>query len=46
MRNVVRIGARMREVLAIARRERIPTYRAADRLAEDRLRMARSLRMI
>jgi leucine dehydrogenase len=46
MRNVVRIGDRMREVLALARRERIPTYRAADRLAEERLRMVRSLRLI
>jgi leucine dehydrogenase len=46
MRNVTRIGDRMREVIALARRERIPTYRAADRLAEERLRMARSLRMI
>jgi len=46
MRNVVRIGDRMREVIAIARRDRIPTYRAADRLAEQRLAMARSLRMI
>jgi leucine dehydrogenase len=46
MRNVGRIGDRMREVIALAARERIPTYRAADRLAEERLRMARSLRMI
>ncbi|MGH7671918.1 MAG: Glu/Leu/Phe/Val dehydrogenase family protein, partial [Gemmatimonadales bacterium] len=46
MRNVGRIGERMREVLALARRERIPTYRAADRLAEARLQMARALRMI
>jgi leucine dehydrogenase len=46
MRNVVRIGDRMRQVIALARRDRIPTYRAADRLAEERLQMARSLRMI
>lgn len=46
MRNVVRVGDRMRAVLALARREGIPTYRAADRLAEERLRMARALRMI
>jgi leucine dehydrogenase len=46
LRNVLRIGERMREVIAIARREGIPTYRAADRLAEARLAMARSLRMI
>jgi leucine dehydrogenase len=45
-RNVRRIGERMREVIAVAKRERIPTYQAADRLAEERLRMARSLRMI
>ncbi len=46
MRNVVRIGKRMREVIAIARRDKIPTYRAADRLAEERLGMARVLRMV
>jgi leucine dehydrogenase len=46
MRNVLRIGDRMREVIALAKRERIPTYRAADRLAEQRLQMARSLRLI
>ena len=46
MRNVTRIGDRMRQVIALAKRERIPTYRAADRLAEERLAMARALRMI
>ncbi len=46
MQNVGRIGERMRQLIAIARRERIPTYRAADRLAEERLAMARALRMI
>ncbi len=46
MRNVARIGDRMREVIALAKRERIPTYRAADRLAEERLQMTRALRMI
>jgi leucine dehydrogenase len=46
MRNVERIGERMRELLGLAKREGIPTYRAADRLAEERLRMARSLRTI
>ncbi len=45
-RNVTRIGDRMRQVIALARRERIATYRAADRLAEERLAMARALRMI
>src|SRR5207244_6957347 len=46
LRNVIRIGDRMREVIAIGKRERSPSYRAADRLAEARLAMARSLRMI
>jgi leucine dehydrogenase len=46
MRNVGRIGDRMREILALATRERVPTYRAADQLAEQRLQMARALRMI
>ncbi len=46
MRNVLRIGDRMREIIALAKREGIPTYRAADRLAEARLAMARALRMI
>ncbi|MBI3455615.1 MAG: amino acid dehydrogenase [Candidatus Rokubacteria bacterium] len=46
MRNVARIGDRMRQVIEIAKRERTPTSRAADRLAEERLAMARSLRMI
>lgn len=45
-RNVGRIRERMKEVIALARRERIPTYRAADRLAEQRLATARSLRLI
>ena len=45
-KNVAGIGARMTEVIEIARRERMATWRAADRLAEQRLAMARSLRMI
>ena len=45
-RNVGRIRERMKEVIALARRERIPTWRAADRLAEERLAMARSLKLI
>ena len=45
-KNVAGIGARMTEVIEIARRERMTTWRAADRLAEQRLAMARSLRMI
>jgi branched-chain amino acid transport system ATP-binding protein len=40
------VEERMADVIAIARSERIPTWRAADRLAERRLEMARSLRMI
>jgi leucine dehydrogenase len=44
--NVRRIRDRMAEVIAISRRERIGTWLAADRLAERRLAMARSLRMI
>jgi leucine dehydrogenase len=45
-RNVARIRDRMAEVIAMARREGIGTWVAADRLAEQRLAMARSLRMI
>jgi leucine dehydrogenase len=45
-KNVARIRERMAEVIAIARREGIATWLAADRLAERRLAMARSLRMI
>ena len=36
----------MAELIAISRRERIPTWLAANRLAEQRLEMARQLRMI
>jgi leucine dehydrogenase len=43
---VARIKERMTEVIAIAKAERIGTWLAADRLAERRLEMARSLRMI
>lgn len=45
-RNVARIGERMAEVIAIAGRDGVPTWQAADRLAEQRLAMARALRMI
>ena len=45
-KDVARIRERMSEVIEISRRERIATWRAADRLAEQRLAMARSLRMI
>jgi leucine dehydrogenase len=43
---VSRIRERMAEVIAMAKAERIGTWLAADRLAERRLEMARSLRMI
>ncbi len=45
-RNVSRIGERMAEVIAISKREGLATWLAADRLAEQRLAMARALRMI
>jgi leucine dehydrogenase len=45
-RNVSRIRERMTELIAITRSEAIPTWLAADRLAERRLEMARHLRMI
>jgi leucine dehydrogenase len=45
-RNVARIRERMAEVIEISKREGIPTWLAADRLAERRLEMARRLRMI
>lgn len=45
-RNVARIKERMTELIAICEREAITTWQAADRFAEQRLDMARSLRMI
>lgn len=45
-RNVTRIRERMAELIEISKREGIPTWTAADRLAEQRLAMARGLRMI
>ncbi len=45
-RNVSRIRERMAELIDISKRERIPTWLAANRLAERRLEMARQLRMI
>jgi leucine dehydrogenase len=45
-RNVSRIRDRMAELIDISKRERIPTWLAANRLAERRLEMARQLRMI
>jgi len=45
-RNVSRIRERMAELIDISKRERIPTSLAANRLAEQRLEMARQLRMI
>lgn len=44
--NVARIRERMAELIEIGKREKIPTWLAADRLAERRLAMARDLRMI
>lgn len=44
--SVSRIRERMTELIAISEREGLPTWKAADRLAERRLQMARSLRMI
>jgi len=45
-RNVSRIRERMAELIGISKREGIPTWLAANRLAEQRLEMARQLRMI
>jgi leucine dehydrogenase len=45
-RNVARIRERMAELIAISRREAVPTWLAADRLAERRLEMAQHLRLI
>jgi leucine dehydrogenase len=45
-RNVSRIRERMAEVIDISKGDRIPTWLAANRLAERRLEMARQLRMI
>ena len=45
-RNVARIRDRMTELIAMSKREKVPTWLAADRLAEQRLQMARHLRMI
>ena len=45
-RNVSRIRERMTELIDISKAERIPTWLAANRLAERRLEMARQLRMI
>jgi leucine dehydrogenase len=45
-RNVSRIRERTAELFAIAKREGITPERAADRIAERRLAMARDLRMI
>ncbi|MBX5477336.1 MAG: Glu/Leu/Phe/Val dehydrogenase [Clostridia bacterium] len=42
-RKIAGIGDKLREIFAIARREGIPTYRAADVLAEERIRQIRAL---
>jgi leucine dehydrogenase len=44
--NVARIRERMAELIEISKREAIPTWLAADSMAERRLEMARRLRMI
>jgi leucine dehydrogenase len=45
-RNVARIRDRMTEVIALTKRDNIATWLAADRLAEQRLAMARTLKLI
>jgi leucine dehydrogenase len=46
MANVDRIYERTKEVFAIADSEKIPFYRAADRLAEDRIRAIEQVRLL
>jgi leucine dehydrogenase len=46
MANVDRIFERTREVFAIADAEKIPFYRAADRLAEERIRAIEHVRLL
>lgn len=46
MHNVARIGETMERLIARARREGIPTYVAADRLAEERLAMKEKVRLV
>ena len=46
MANVRRVGDRMREVFAIADRDRIAYHRAADRLAEQRIEALNQVRLL
>src|SRR5204862_7251699 len=46
MANVERIYERTKEVFAIADAEKIPFYRAADRLAEERIRAIEQVRLL
>ena len=46
MHNVTRIGQTMERLIALSKREGIPTYVAADRLAEERLAMKEKVRLI
>lgn len=46
MANVARIFDTMAEVIAISKQRKMPTYLAADRLAEGRLEAARHLKLI
>ncbi len=46
MHNVARIGQTMEQLIALSKREGIPTYVAADRLAETRLAMKEKVRLV
>jgi leucine dehydrogenase len=46
MHNVARIGQTMERLVALSKGEGIPTYVAADRLAEERLAMKEKVRLI
>lgn len=46
MNKVAKIYERMRQVLAISKKDNIPTYLAADRMAEQRIAQARAVKRI
>jgi leucine dehydrogenase len=46
METVSRIYETMEKVIALAREQRVPTYRAADMLAEQRIAMARQVKSL
>ncbi len=46
MSKVARIHERMKQVIALAKQKHIPTYLAADRLAEERIEQARAVKRI